>query len=89
MVTRAEDNDSPLFGLITLGALSPCLFTLQQQPGNEGVNAASSESTASISATARELRRLLGSSKAKAQPVKRGVHVKFTSARVKVRVSSV
>lgn len=58
-----EDNDPPPFGLITLGALSPCLFTLQQQLGHEGVNEASSPSTASIKAPARELRSLLGSCK--------------------------
>lgn len=61
MVTQVEDNDSPLFALITLDAPSPCLFTLQQLPGQEGVKEAYMESTASINAFARELRSLLGS----------------------------
>lgn len=37
-----EDKDPPRFGLITPGALSPCLFTLLQQLGHVGVNKASS-----------------------------------------------
>ena len=41
----SEGNDPPPFGLITPDALSPCLFTLVQQLGNEGVNKASSPST--------------------------------------------
>lgn len=58
-----EGSDPPPFGLITLGALSPCLFTLQQPLGHEGVNKASRSSAASIKAPARELRSLLGSCK--------------------------
>lgn len=51
-----ESKVSPPFGLITPDALSPCLFTLLQQPGHEGVNKASSSSTASIKTPTRKLR---------------------------------
>lgn len=63
MVILVEGSDPPPFGLITLGALSPCLFTLQQPLGHEEVNKASSSSAASIKAPARELRSLPGSCK--------------------------
>lgn len=55
-----EVKDPPPFGLITPDALSPCLFTLLQQLGHEGVNKASSPSTASIKTSARRLRSLSG-----------------------------
>lgn len=55
-----EGKDPPPFGLITPDALSPCLFTLLQQPGHEGVNKASGPSTASIKTSDRELRSLSG-----------------------------
>lgn len=55
-----EGSDPPPFGLITPDALSPCLFTLLQQLGHEGVNKASSTSTASIITSARDMRSLPG-----------------------------
>lgn len=55
-----EGKDPPPFGLITPDALSPCLFTLLQQLGREGVNKASSLSTASIKASAPNVRSLSG-----------------------------
>lgn len=55
-----EGKDPPPFGLITPDALSPCLFTLLQQLGHDGVNKASSSSTASIKTSARQLRSLPG-----------------------------
>lgn len=51
-----EGRVPPPFGLITPDALSPCLFTLLQQPGHEGVNKASSPSTAWIDTATRKLR---------------------------------
>lgn len=63
VVILIEDSDPPAFGVITLGALSRCLFTLQQLLGHKGVNKASGPSAASIKAPARELRSLLGSCK--------------------------
>lgn len=55
-----EKRVPPPFGLITPDALSPCLFTLLQQLGQEGVNKASSPSTAWIKTSTRKLRSLLG-----------------------------
>ena len=55
-----EGKVPPPFGLITPDALSPCLFTLLQQLGHEGVNEALSPSTAWINTCARELRSLSG-----------------------------
>lgn len=52
MMIEIEGSDPPPFGLITPDALSPCLFTLLQQLGREGVNKASSLSTASIKVSA-------------------------------------
>lgn len=59
-MTMIEGNDPPPFGLITPDALSPCLFTLLQQLGHEGVNKASSPSTASIKTSARKMRSVSG-----------------------------
>lgn len=55
-----EGKVPPPFGLITPDALSPCLFTLLQQLGHEGVNKASSPSTAWIKTSVRKLRSLSG-----------------------------
>lgn len=55
-----EGKAPPPFGLITPDALSPCLFTLLQQLGHEGVNKALSPSTAWIKTSARKLRSLPG-----------------------------
>lgn len=55
-----EGKVPPPFGLITSDALSPCLFTLLQQLGLEGVIKASSPSTAWILTSARKLRSLSG-----------------------------
>lgn len=55
-----EGKVPPPFGLITPDALSPCLFTLLQQLGQEGVNEASSPSTAWIKTSTRKLRSLSG-----------------------------
>lgn len=55
-----EGGDPPPFGLITPDALSPCLFTLLQQLGHEGVNKASCPSTAWIKTSARKLRSVSG-----------------------------
>ena len=55
-----DGKDPPPFGLITPDALSPCLFTLLQQLGEERVNKASSPSTAWVRTSARELRNLSG-----------------------------
>lgn len=55
-----EGKVPPPFGLITPDALSPSLFTLLQQLGHEGVNKASSPSTAWIKTSARKLRSLSG-----------------------------
>lgn len=59
MITTKEKVPPPL-GLITPDALSPCLFTLLQQLGQEGVNKASSPSTAWIKTSTRKLRSLSG-----------------------------
>lgn len=59
-MTMIADKEPPPFGLITPDALSPCLFTLLQQLSHEGVNKASSPSTASIKTSARRLRSLSG-----------------------------
>lgn len=53
-----EGKNPPSFGLITPDALSPCLFTWLQHPGHEGVNKASSLSTASITTSVRHRPRL-------------------------------
>lgn len=55
-----EGKVPPPFGLITPDALSPCLFTLLQQLGQERVNKASSPSTAWIKTSTRKLRSLSG-----------------------------
>ncbi|MEQ2243758.1 hypothetical protein ILYODFUR_010154 [Ilyodon furcidens] len=55
-----EGKDPAPFGLITPDALSPCLFTLLQQLGQERVNEASSPSTAWVTTSTRELRSLSG-----------------------------
>lgn len=55
-----EGKVPPPFGLITPDALSPCLFTLLQQLGREGVNKASGPSSAWVKTSARELRSLSG-----------------------------
>lgn len=59
-VIMIEGKDPPPFGQITHDALSPCLFTLLQQLGHEGVNKASSPSTASIRTSARNICSLPG-----------------------------
>lgn len=60
MMIVIEGKAPPPFGLITPDALSPCLFTLLQQLGREGVNKASSLSTASIKASVPNVRSLSG-----------------------------
>lgn len=60
MMISVEGGDPPPFGLITPDALSPCLFTLLQQLGHEGVNKASCPSTAWIKTSARKLRSVSG-----------------------------
>lgn len=59
MVMIEGEDPSPI-GLITPDALSPCLFTLLQQPREEGVNKASSQSTASNKISARNICSLSG-----------------------------
>lgn len=63
-----EGKDPSPFGLITPDALSPCLFTLLQQLGHEGVNKASRLSTASIKTSARNIRSLSGPCQASLWP---------------------
>lgn len=57
-MTVMEGKYPPPFGLITPDALSPCLFTWLQQPGQEEVNKASSRSPASITTSVRHRRSL-------------------------------